>query len=483
MKPILRHVFFLSSLLIATFQAFSSETAVSDKNGNEFELTDAMQKNNTLGAYFGYTQIDDKSFIGMRLQPDLHIGKAGIGLDIPVMFNTATGEFRTDEYKDGIGWLRLINYLSWGEKKQDDLYVKIGDISGAYLGYGMLINNYSNSISYEKRKVGFEADYCWKDVVGMEVVYSDLNLSSFNLLGLRPYVRPLGFTGIPIIKTWDIGLNLVTDHDNTAPMAASDQSSSTNHFLGTGGGMNGYALDMGITLLNIQPARLVVFGSGAMLAKNTCTNFKQALADSINTHANSAFAEKAGKYSNGYGISVGIDFRFKLLANLLRMDTRVERMWYTDNFIPQFFDYCYEVNKDARIMSLVSAEQKAGIYGDLGFSVIQKVRVSGSLMLPDHLDESNPALIRLNLDASNVIDKVILAGSYIKGGLTRWNDAFKLDDRSQMYVRAAYKVLPFVITGVDYRWSWATNSEGKFVPTSHWTPFVGLNLDLPFLDR
>jgi len=452
------------------------------ENEEEFELTDPMEQVNTIGAYFGYTNIAGQDYIGLRVQPELNIGKFGVGLDIPVLFNMATGAFKADEYKDGVAWLRLIRFLSWGVKKRDDLYIKVGDISGAYLGYGMLINNYSNSISYEKRKIGAEVDYCWNDFVGIEVIYSDFDVSSFNMLGIRPYVRPLSFTGIPVLKTWDVGISMVTDRDNTGPMVATDPNSVTNYFLGTGGAMNGFAVDMGITLLNIRPARLVLYGSGAMLAKNKSTGLQTALNDSIQS-GTQVFADKAQAYGDGYGISVGLDFRFKILGNVLRVDSRIERMWYTDNFIPQFFDYNYEVNKDARILSLVTAEQKAGIYGDLGFSVLQKIRVSGGLMMPDRLDETNPALLRLELDASKLISKVILKGSYIKGGLTTFDDVFMLDGRSQMYVRAAYKILPFLVAGVDYRWSWATNSQGKFIPTSYWTPYIGFNIDLPFLNQ
>jgi hypothetical protein len=470
-----------SLILLVVLSLFVTRPlAVSAADSGEFDLDDPMAPTSNFSALFGYTNIAGQDFIGARFQPELSIGKIGFGLDVPVMFNLSTGKLRTDEFKDGVGYLRMIRYLSWGRKKQDDFYIKVGDISGAYLGYGMLINNYSNSISFDKRKIGTELDYCWKDFLGIEVVYSDFNMTSLNLLGVRPYVKPLGFTGIPILKTWDIGLNLVTDHDKTGPLVASDPTSANNYFFGNGGSMTGLALDMGVTLVNMSSMRLVLFSSGAMLVKNTSPNFEAALIDSIQ-HGTTDFYQKAQTYGDGYGISVGFDYRFKILGNLLRMDTRLERMWYTDNFIPQFFDYSYEVNKDARLLSLVTAEEKAGIYGNLGFSVLDKIRVSGSLMLPDNLDETNPALLKLELDASKVLDKVVLTGTYLKGGLTTLDDALKLDDRSLMYVRVAYKVFPFVVTGVDYRWTWATNVDGQFIASSSWTPYVGLSFDLPFI--
>lgn len=454
----------------------AEETSIKSNDGEEFDLTQPLTQENVIGAYFGYTNVGNQSYIGLRLEPDLNFGKLGIGLDIPVMFNVKDGKFRTDEYKDGVAWLRMIRSLSWGVKKQDPLYLKFGKLNGAYLGYGMLINNYLNSPSYEKRKVGAEIDYCYKDFIGIEALYSDFNMKSLNLLGVRPYIKPLNFTGIPIIKTLDIGLQYVTDHDKTGNVISTDLNSNHNTFLGSQG-MNAYAMDMGITLINMRSARLVLFASGAMLQKNTNPAFMDSVAKRSTT---TEFVEAAQNYKNGYGASAGIDFKFKFLGNMVRLDTRLERLWHSDYFIPQFFDVSYEINKDERIMSLINAKQMKGIYGYLGASVLDKIKVGGGLMLPDEISEANPALLRLDLDGSEIMDNIVLRGSYIKGGLTNLERAFTLDGNSLLYLRAGYKLYSFMMVGVDYRWTWAANSEGKYVPSSYWAPFVGFSLDLPF---
>jgi hypothetical protein len=482
-------VFFMAGMSLNAFaeetsveSTTSTENTASTENTEEFDMTQTMEESNTLGAYFGYTNVGGQSFLGFRLQPQLQLGKLGIGLDIPLQVNTSTWKFRTDEYKDGVAYLRLIRFLSWGLKKQDPFYIKVGDLTGGYLGYGMLINNYSNSISVDKRKMGAELDYCYKDFLGIEVMYSDFNVKSFNLLGIRPYVKPLAFTGIPIIKTFDVGVQWVTDHDNTGNMVAGDDNSNHNQLLGSKG-MNGFALDMGVTLINTNMARLVAFGSVAMLEKNHSAELAGKLQDTIaNSTTSDRYAAAAKNYQNGYGISAGLDFKFKILGNVLRMDTRIERLWYTDYFIPHFFDLTYEMNKDARILSLVGAEHKKGIYGDLGVSVLDMVKVSGGVMLPDQVDETNPAMLRLTLDASKLTDLILLKGEYIKGGLTTFDDALKLDERSLLYVRAAYKVAGPLYVGVDYNWTWAANTNGKFEPVSYWAPYVGLKLDLDFLN-
>ncbi|RLD76765.1 MAG: hypothetical protein DRJ10_13055, partial [Bacteroidetes bacterium] len=78
-----------------------------------------LDKESVLGAFLGYSKIGDESFVGMRIRPDLNFGKFGIGLNIPIMFSTEDWSFRKDEFQDGVGWLRIIDYIRYGVKKKD----------------------------------------------------------------------------------------------------------------------------------------------------------------------------------------------------------------------------------------------------------------------------------------------------------------------------------------------------------------------------
>lgn len=135
----------------------------------------------------GTTIIGGKTYISMRLQPELAFGKVGVGLDVPLLFST-DGKFRTDEYKGGIGALRVIRYVRYGVKHQDPIYVRVGDITGTSLGYGLIMYNFTNAVSFEKRKIGANVDLNYDMRFGMEAVYSDFN--RFSIIGFRPYIRP-----------------------------------------------------------------------------------------------------------------------------------------------------------------------------------------------------------------------------------------------------------------------------------------------------
>ena len=341
----------------------------------------------------------------------------------------------------------------------------------------MLINNYSNSISVDKRKIGVDLDFCFGKMWGIEVLYSDVNVKSLNMLGIRPYIRPLGLTGIPIIKTFDIGVQYVTDRDRTGSMLAGDASSNHNTFIGASG-VNAEAIDMGVTLLNMPMVRLQAFTSAARLERNKSANLAKALHDSINGHASAEYIMDVQNYEKdgaGYGLSAGLDFKFKFLGNVLRLDARAERLWYTNNFIPHFFDVSYEMNKDARIMEAVTSKAQKGYYAELGLMVLSKIMVSGGLLMPDDMGPNNPALLRLVLDGSQISKAIVLEGEYVKGGLTSFNDVITLDERSLVSVRAAYKLLNMFCVGVDYNWTWV-NVGGKFKPSSYFAPYVGVKL-------
>lgn len=426
--------------------------------------TELNNKSDQINSNISYTNIDGDSYVGLNLQTDFHIGKLGIGVDIPFLVNTESGEFRSDAFKNGAAVLRLIRSLSWGTKKRDPIYVKAGMLTDAYLGYGMLLNNYSNSISYERWKFGMEMDLCYNNFVGIEGIYSDFDdFSSLNLLALRPYVKPFGTTGIPILKTFDIGFNYITDRDNTDPLVSGKPAN--NRFLSDG--ITAYGVDMGVTPVNNNFMRMAVFMTGSMIKKVDSPE----LADTL------SFMHVTD-YDDGYGFSYGFDFKFKFLGSLLRTNLRIERMHCSDNFIPHLFDITYEINKDNRILALANAKKIAGTYGELGVSVLQRINVYGNLMIPDEISETSPASMQIKFDASKVLPNIMVTGSYTKSNLATLSDAFKFDQSSLAYARVAYKIYPFIYAGIDYRWTWAKTENGKFKATNFWSPYVGVRIDL-----
>ena len=118
MKPRLLVSFFVFTL----FLIFGLQTSFAQENEDEddgLDIPSSLSKENVLETLLGYARIGDQNFIGFRFKPELHLGKLGVGLDIPMQFNMSDWSLRTDEFKSGVGALRLIRFVSWGLKKRD----------------------------------------------------------------------------------------------------------------------------------------------------------------------------------------------------------------------------------------------------------------------------------------------------------------------------------------------------------------------------
>ena len=419
---------------------------------------------------FTFTQIDGQYFAGITLNPDFAIGKVGVGLNIPILYGLDEKKIRTEIFEDGVGPARLITYIRYGVQKKDHVYVKVGQLDNTMVGYGGLVNNYTNTTSFEKRKVGLHYDLNWRYLVGIEGLYSDFNPGSANLFAIRPYLRPLGWMSVPIINTLEIGTPIIRDNDQTK-IVTSDSTSTTYEF--TEDGVGAFGVDMGLTLVRIPFIQIDLFAQYSKLNVSSPD-----LVDSLET-SYSVLSEPttmSDGFSDGSGKSVGLNFRFNFIANLLSTDMRIERLSYTEHYLPQFFDATYEINKDARIYSLGAAEEMSGIYGSLTGHVLQKIQLGGSLLLPDNISEATPATVRLNADIDRLGDKVSMHASYIKGNLSTLEDAFTFDERSLAKVRFIYHMNKFLAVGMDYFWAFTPTADGGYKATQYVSPYFGLSI-------
>jgi hypothetical protein len=412
-----------------------------------------MDSVSSMKASFGLTKIGGETYAGVRLQPEFRIGRFGLGLDVPLQVNIETKKLRTEEFQGGIEVIRMIRYASFGRKKADAVYIRAGDLYGVSLGYGTLINNYSNSPSFEARKFGVNFDFNVKHIVGVEGVYSDI--SGFNLLGVRPYVRPLRVTSIPIVRSLEIGGSFVTDKGTNAD--------STAYFLKQNG-IQANALDAGITFLNTGFIKLMGYGQTSQL--------KKVQSDTLAEN----FAANSIKYDKGVGTSAGLSAKMNI-ASAFKLDVRMERLWYNDHYTPQFFDAIYEINKDDKILSLGTAKEQKGIYGNLGLILFNRFMINGALLLPDKVSAESPALVQMGLE-TKLAEKLTISAHYIKGDLANLKDAFKLDQRSLANATATYQIASFLYVGVDYKWTFAQLEDGTIEATDYFRPYFGLSFPL-----
>lgn len=440
--------------------ALGFQVTIAQDDVLESVFESAFDDTNIFNANLGLTNIDGQNYFGLRVQPEFTIGKLGVGLDIPLLFDMENGQIRTEEFKHGAGILRMIRFLRYGNKKTDPVYIKIGDLTGEKLGYGSLIGNYTNATSFERRKIGASASILIKKTYGLEVIYSDLNFNgSTKLLGIRPFMKPFGQSSIPIVETMEIGVSTVSDNDNYQEVGATEITTKYSS-----SGIKANSFDVGVSLIRTQMLNLGLDAQFSKLSKNN-------LLASDNPTAN---------YGAGTGFAIGLESNFKFIANTVYMNARIERQWYGDNYIPQFFNFAYEINKDARMQELLTATKSQGIFGTLTAEILQSIKIGGSLMIPDDMDSNDPnsrrAIVGLDLETKQ-IGKFKAKGTYVKAGLNNLGDAFSLDERSLANLIVTYKVNSFMEAGVDYQWTFAENENGVFKAINQVRPYVGVSME------
>ena len=431
-----------------------------------FSTTNPLTGQSMLSGNLGYLNIGGDDLIGLRFTPELSLRKVGIGLDIPLYYNMSKNNFRTELYKDNdevtVGSImRMVRYVRFGRKRVDNFYIRGGDLTGAYIGYGLMLSNYSNTYSEEKRKLGVEFDMSLGDNFGVEGLYSHIN-NSLNLMAVRPYLRPFAKTSIPIVKTIEMGVGLFADFDSNPDSIYTSQSSYNNLLQD---GLVAGSADLGFTIFKSLGLRIdaAVQAGGFLPVSDT------AIA-TYNADPNNAGNLVSPSYGRGWGVSAGLTATAELIFDVLVMGVKLDRIWFSDNFLPQFFDMAYEINKDAKIVSLSQAEARAGILGTLRANVLGLVNVSGTLNLPD---DGQDAAIMLSARLQKIMDKYSFTGRYYKGNLSGLGQAFDLD-QGVASVSFDYTFMKVLNAGITYNRTFLKGADGKLGFNDQIMPYVGV---------
>jgi hypothetical protein len=249
-------------LLLIGFLAISPAIA----DGFNFDLD--------LGIEYMDVDAEGNPLVGLNLQPDISIGDFGIGLKGSVYFNLNLGDDPDEqminlnldnwipEFVEGddlLGniqtaaslYLPIITYIRYGYKG-DPLYLKLGKIENVTLGTGMFFNQYSNTSLPNNPLLGAVLDIDGSlfnfPYIGFEAITG--NLSQFDTIGGRLYVRPLAFLDFPIIRDIQIAGSYAVD---SMPELYDDT------FIDPGI-VSMYGADVMIPILSIPQGALTLFG-------------------------------------------------------------------------------------------------------------------------------------------------------------------------------------------------------------------------------
>ena len=358
----------------------------------------------------------------MNLRPDLAFGKFGVGLDIPLRFETDSGNLRKEDWDEAYDILRRIRYFRYSTKNNPDpFYARIGDLDASRLGHGFIMNYYNNSLIYDERKIGLEFEYDFKSG-GIEWMTN--NLGKAEIFGARGYYRPLRtLTNIPILRQFAVGATYVTDVSLSDTLKRVDSGADDNISI--------IGFDAELPIIRTSMARLFIYGDVAKIV------------------------------DHGSGQAAGIRLHLRGIGGLFSIGAQLERRFLGREFLPTYFDPFYERDRDTKRPDQLITQDKnrRGTYGLLFGHLLNTVQLVGSFERIDGVPESG----RLHMHGSipKTVSNFTARASYDDRAVDSFSDVFKLDENSAARLGIGYKINPYLIFFMDYVWTFRFDEETR----------------------
>ena len=492
----------------------------------------------SMGLGIGSATIDGVLYNQLALRPEINIWKIGIGLDLILYIDNEgnIAPFVKDQWdiqNDPSLILDKILYIKYGQKT-DPGWFKYGSLEGITLGYGGLINSYSNMMEFPSvRRVGLNGGFNIGPVGGEIFIsnFKDLDRGG-TVSGLR-----MSYTvsdNFPL----SVGINYVVDSNMFSALKDKDDdsfpdifddfpndSSMWNDTDGDGYPDPGNGPTVPDSLIDIDAD-----GDNILDANE--------LEDQITLKATPFSLENNKAVASGFSFDIGYpilnskaislkiyseynSLNFPGIDKIARIERKgtgltvpgvrstifgilnlsLEYRFINDAFIPQFFDQAYDLNRiivSTKIDSITnigttkvqtkdmavfddyevdsSGTNSSGLYGSAGLNLFDLVNFSASYsnMKSDQIDiKSFTAFLNLNTDN---IPKISSAMAYYQRN--NEENPFDFDNPSKntiMGYRVGYELSKGVSLIWDFRQYYRDDGTGKLEPIKQTTIETAFN--------
>ena len=521
-----------------TLENMNQDEIFEDNENTQSEIPSAgpPTKPFSLGLGIGSATLDGVLYNQLALRPEFYFWKIGIGLDL-ILYIDNEGNIapivkdKWDINNDPSLILDKILYIKYGQNT-DPSWFKYGSLEGLTLGYGGLVNNYSNMMEFPSvRRVGINGGFSIGSISGEVFVsnFKDIErggtLSGFRLSYKFSDELPLSF-----------GLNYVVDANMFSAMKDKDNDSYPDIFddfpkdssMWNDTDGDGYPdPGNGITV----PADLIDIDANGnnILDVNEEEIFLKATPFSLK---NNKAVASGFSFDIGYPIfknqTISLDIfsefnslHFPSVKNISRIERKgngitipgirssifgifnlsLEYRLVKDSYIPQFFDQAYDLNRvvistkndtllisDSTIVQTKdmmvfgeyevddSGTSSSGLYGSAGLKLFDLVNFSASYtnMKQDTLEiKSFTAFLNLNTDN---IPKINAAMAYYQ----RNNEPNPFDfknasENTIMGYRIGYELSRGVSLIWDFKQYYRDDGTGKLKPIKQTTIETAFN--------
>ena len=421
----------------------------------------------TSGLYGGgLTFINGDAYVRLQLQPDIPLGKVGIGLDLILLYNPyAEGDEPQILAEDGEAWddpstwLRLIRYVRYGQP-YDPFHFRFGELDYLTIGHGSIMSGYSN---YDRRGLRLNLRNP-ENRYGVETMVNDIG--SPTIFGGRAFLRPFQRAeNNNLLTRFELGATYLTDINPNLQEEAEEPLSAVG-------------LDVGFPIFETSTFRLDLYDDIAFL--NTLSE------ENDDSQVGIILPEENSVTTNlAWGNAVGVGFSFT--QTLFKVEYRT----FGEGYIPSVFDYTYESAKSLspepgmpQFLGLeTNTEPRRGFFSQLVWHPLPQIHFLGTF---EDYTNSEPKLY-MAVTESGLVPRLALRAFYTKrnigegGEANFFGDLFDLDEKSAFSVEVRYEVFPPVVTIVtrEYTFRRIETADGisEFEPIHKTSFMLGVSTD------
>ncbi len=414
---------------------------------------------------FGFTFINGEPFLRFQLQPEIDLGRVGLGIGLVLLYSSSEESEHTILAEDGETWddistiLRVVRYVRYGHLSES-FYTRFGALDYATIGHGFIMSGYSN---YDRRGLRLNLSTETKKA-GIETIINDI--SAPTVFGGRVFVRPLQQEegGIPLLNNLELGGTYLTDIEPDPSL------------IPDGDPLIALGADIGFPLIHNKSLRLDIYDDVAFL--NTKPETK---ADEI---------DEISDVAMGNAIGIGVS----LSQALFKVEYRI----FGAQFYPTLFDYTYDAAKGVAPDFLGMDDEDADRARQGYFSMIAVRPIPQVNLIATFEDYTNtePKLY-LGITESGVVERMSFRAFYFKRNIGEpdpgfpekegskdpnfFTDLFRLDSKSGFIVRIGYEIFPRFEIAVlrEYRFRRVEDAAGKtrFEPIQKTSVEAGVRLN------
>lgn len=443
----------------------------------------AVEEDNFLTSGFyggGLTFIDGSAYARVQLQPDIPLGKFGLGLDLVFLFNPyAEGDeprFLAEDgaaWDDASTWLRLIRYIRYAQP-YDPFYFRLGEFDYLTIGHGSIMSGYSN---HDRRGLHLNVRKA-NGKYGMETMVNDLgNPSIFGgRVFFRPFLRPEKNN---LFTRFELGATYITDIDPDSMV----EDEEPFHTVGVDIGFpiferSSFRLDLyndfAVQTAPLAPEHTVMEdstpGDDTLQSEQSSTSLDSTM--SLETLTDK---EATSEPEITWGNAIGIGFAVNSI--LFKFEYRI----FSDGYIPSVFDYTYELGTPVFWGYEKGVEERRGYFSQLILKPIPQLHLLGAF---ESYDDSTSKLY-IGAKESGLIPRLHFRAYYTKRNIGEdgetgfFADLVDLDDKSAFSIEISYDVLPPIQTILvyEYRFRRVDTEDGgtQFEPFRTTSVAVGYN--------